>query len=118
MGETIERKNEIGVSMYRFVVNKVYMELLLNLEYGTQKINEIAKKHNISYFHLTTVLTEMQKEGIITRTLIPKSNAYDIALTKKGNRIVQELSRLKNAIEEVKVKGKNNEPEGQGGQDE
>jgi predicted transcriptional regulator len=99
--------NNLGCGIYRFVINKTYLNLLLNLEYGSSKINEMAKTSNISYFHLTNVLVELQKEGIITRTM--NLNSYDVFLTPKGTKLVKKLSELKCIIEEtdkdVKLKG-------------
>jgi DNA-binding HxlR family transcriptional regulator len=107
----MEENINIGCGTYRFVINKTNLNLLLNLEYGAAKINEMAKKVGMSYGHLTVVLQEFQKEGIILKKTAGKdessattAQSYDIELTPKGQKLTKALSLVKNIIEETDKK--------------
>lgn len=84
--------------MYRFVANKKYINLLIAIEEGEKKIRQLCKRVDMSYFHLTNVLQQWQKEGVIDRTR--DQNSLNITLTEKGKRIVKALLDFKTAVEE------------------
>ena len=84
--------------MYRFVANKKYISLLIAIEEGEKKIRQLCKRVDICYFHLTNVLQQWQKEGVIDRTR--DQNSLNITLTEKGKRIVKALLEFKTAVEE------------------
>ena len=86
--------------MYRFVIKKTYIDLLLSLQFGEKKIKECSDKIGMNYAHLTTVFNEFSKEGIINKDR--KDNSFDVSLTEKGKNICKCLLALKKAIEETK----------------
>lgn len=73
------------------------MDLLISLEMGEAKIKEVSKRVSMNYSHITIVLQQFQKDGIINK--VRKDKAFDISLTDKGKRVVDCLKRLKNIIE-------------------
>ena len=73
------------------------MDLLISLELGEAKIKEVSKRVSMNYFHISMVLQQWQKEGIINKVRQEKS--LDISLTKKGKLIVDCLKKLKNIID-------------------
>lgn len=86
-------------TMYRFVIKKTYIDLILSMQYGENKIIDCAKKIGINYAHLTMVFNEWVKEGIITKKR--KENSFDVSLTEKGKRICKCLENLKKAIDSI-----------------
>jgi len=82
------------------------VDLLISLELGEAKIKEVSKRVSMNYSHITMVLQQWQKEGIINK--VRKEKALDISLTDKGKKIVECLKKLKQAIdnyepEEIKI---------------
>ena len=53
--------------VYRFVINKVYLKLLIYLDRGEYKIKELAKYSGINYYHLTNVLNSFERDKIIVK---------------------------------------------------
>lgn len=102
--------------MYRFVINKKYVNLLIAMLDGEKKIRQMCKKVDISYFHLTNVLQQWQEEGVVNRTR--DQNSLDITLTEKGKRIVNALLQLKTAIEEEPEKEEQKEGEAEKAKEE
>jgi predicted transcriptional regulator len=94
-------ENSIGCATYRFIINKTYLNLLLSLEFGSAKMQELAKKGNMSYFHLINVIKELQKEGIVEKER--DIHSYDISLTEKGKKLVQGLLKVKSIIDESEI---------------
>ena len=85
--------------MYRYVLKKNYVELLLNLEEGETKLKALSKRIGIQYSHLVNVIDQFVKEGIVFKDK-KNERVLDLVLTDKGNRIVKALIELKKAIEE------------------
>ena len=83
--------------LYRFVIKKNYVNLLINLSYGEHTMMECSKFTGMNYAHLTIVLNEFVKEKIMQK--IRKNNSFCIELTNKGRKIVSCLQELKKIIE-------------------
>jgi len=98
------------IRIYRFVIKKTYLKLLLNLQFGEQKIKECSNKMGMNYAHLTTVFRELSKEGVINK--VRRENAFDVSLTKKGKKICECLAALKKAIEETPKEDKEETEDG------
>lgn len=84
--------------MYRFVVKRTHMDLLIGLSEGPEKLRETSKRIDMAYAHLNTVMQQFEKEKIVRKEKQPHS-AYDVVLTEKGEAIVNALIELKKSIE-------------------
>ncbi len=93
--------------MYRFVIRKNYLEMLIGLDNKKEKqtMDQLSKEGGVNYFHLTTVMRQFQQEGIINRE--QDKNVIKISLTEKGKKIVKCLREIKEILE-VKPKKNNN----------
>lgn len=69
----------------------------LNNKKEPQTMKQLSKDVGIVYAHLTTVLRQFQKEGIIQRH--QGKNIINISLTKKGEKIAFHLRELEKVIE-------------------
>ena len=87
----------MSYAVYRFIVKRGYMDIFLRLELEGAKIKDISKETQIVYRHLTTVLQEMQKNGLIDR--IPDKNMYEVVLTNKGKALCNVFKQLKKVVE-------------------
>ncbi len=81
----------------RFVMRRSYRELMISLEQGDKKIKELADHSGMAYQHLSSVLQEAQKEGIIDSKT--KDHSLNFNLTKKGEAIKELCVGLKACIE-------------------
>ncbi len=101
-------------AVYRFIVKKTYLNLFLSLDQGEQKIKEISKFSGIDYSHLSTVLQEFQKEGLLLRDRKDTARSYAVKLTEKGEALAKVLRDVKNVVEnwkeeeEIKLGTENN----------
>ena len=82
--------------MFRFVINQKYIKLLSEIKYKEKTMKELSKKCGMNYYHLTEVLNQFYKEGIITKTNI--KNTYYISLTDKGKNITDHLLEIQNIL--------------------
>ena len=81
----------------RFVMRRNYREIILALDGGDKKIKELADHSGMAYQHLSSVLQEAQKEGIITSK--KKDHSLNFNLTRKGEIIKELCVGLKVCIE-------------------
>lgn len=93
--------------MYRFLVKKNYLELLIGLKFKQSNIKECSVISNMNEGHLRIVFDQWSKEKIISRNQV-KTSSFSrpgdvIALTKKGEEIVDCLFELKKVIETEEV---------------
>lgn len=88
--------------MYRFVIKKPYVNLLLRLE-SPKTMGECAKESGMTYNHLCHVLRAWQQQAVIRREISKNSNEKIIHLTDKGQGIRKALFTLTQAID-VKAK--------------
>lgn len=81
----------------RFVMRRNYRELMISLEEGDKKINELAKHSGMAYQHLCSVMQEAQKENIIISKR--KDHSLNFNLTHKGEMIKELCIGLKMCVE-------------------
>jgi len=83
--------------MYRFVINPKYMNMIITLKAEKeQNLRNLSKKFDFNYGHLSNVMSQLFREGIIS-----KDTQHNIifGLTPKGLKIADCLINLKSAIE-------------------
>jgi len=87
--------------MYRFVINPKYMNMIITLKAEKeQNLRNLSKKFDFNYGHLSNVMSQLFREGIIS-----KDTQHNIifGLTPKGLKIADCLINLKSAIESKEV---------------
>ena len=86
-------------AVYRFVINKVYLNMLLHLETGKkQKLKEIASYSGVNYAHLSMVMQQLCQEGIIGKDVSGRS--YELSLTQKGQELIRNLKKVKAILDD------------------
>lgn len=83
--------------VYRFVINKVYLKLLIYLDRGEHKIKELAKYSGINYYHLSNVLNSFERDKIIVKK--QNNNFLEIKLTKRGRELIEVMKNLKRILD-------------------
>jgi len=78
------------------IINKKYMKLFISLDNKVMNIIQCSKKIGMTNPHLSKILKEFVKEGLI----IKKKNTYyrrsfDLILTEKGKSMAKLLRKLK-----------------------
>ena len=93
--------------MYRFIIKKPYLDLLLSIEYGNGKIKELRKKIGMSREHLINVFNQLIKENILSKEKTnERGNPDKYILTESGKKVVDCLKELVKAILEAKNESK------------
>jgi len=109
--------------MYRFIVSKKYVELLRKIAgSGKHDVLSISRETKMAYGHMSTVLTQFAKEGIVLkeRTNTGPGMKIDVSITSKGKTLIEFFNSIEETMEdesfanviesEREVKnGKNNE---------
>jgi len=96
-------------AMYRFVINETYLNMLLHIEEGEDKMKKLASYSGVNYFNMTIVMQEFEKEGIIEKNKDTKE--YSVTLTEKGKELMSALKKAKAILdgwEEYKTKEEKN----------
>ena len=91
--------------MYRFVVKKNYVNLLLGMGTGKYRIKDCAKISGMEYTHLTQVFNFFVSEGLMSRER--SGSGYDMCLTEYGQKVVNCLGELKKVIDDHEMEVKN-----------
>ncbi len=60
-------------------------------------LSKLAKGSDTTYVYVTKLVTQMQKEGLVT--IEPKGKKRMVRLTEKGMRVANAIHELKNIIE-------------------
>lgn len=74
--------------MYRFLMSKRYVKLLFAI--GTSKkknILQLSRVSDMTSSHLTIVMRQFEKEGIINK--VKSGREYDIELTETGKEVLE-----------------------------
>ncbi len=82
--------------MFRFVINPKYINLLSEIRYNEKTMKDLSKKCGMNYFHLTEVLNQFYREGIILKE--NRKNTYYISLTEKGQKITEHLLEIRSIM--------------------
>ena len=75
--------------MYRFIINPRYIQLFVELEKGTKTIADLARVMGANYAHLSTVIDQFHKEGLIIK--VRKQRTCEITVTAMGNAAAEHL---------------------------
>ena len=84
-------------AIYRFFMKKNYMDIMLDIFYGNNKLRDLAKKSGMSYAHLTIVSQSWEKDQMINRKF--KNNSFSISLTKHGKELCKQLIEFQKMVE-------------------
>ena len=82
--------------MYRFVINQKYIKLLASIRFEPKTIKQLSSISGLNYFHLTEVINQFYREGIINKE--NNKNTFYISLTEKGEKITDNLLAIDNII--------------------
>ena len=82
--------------MYRFVINPRYIRLFVALEKATLTVRELSKKTQTHYAHLTTVIGQFRREGIISTENV--KNTLEVTLTEKGKALAVHLFKINDIV--------------------
>lgn len=88
--------------MFRFIINRKYIDLLVSMMMTDRTIKEISKRIGMSYFHLTEVLNQFYKEGLLKKNV--DKNTYRFSLTEKGKKIVELLLEIQQIYKKGETK--------------
>ncbi len=88
--------------MYRFIINKQYVELLRKLaRSGKHDVLSISRETKMAYGHMSTVISQFAKEGIVVkeRTNEGPGMKVNISITEKGKIVINAFNKIEEAME-------------------
>lgn len=71
--------------------------ILLRDNENSWHLSKLAKSSDTTYVYVTKLITQLQKEGIVT--IEPKGKKRIVKLTEKGAKVANTIHELKNIIE-------------------
>lgn len=84
--------------MYRFVINKKYVDLLKSLDSKSKSeksVINLSRKTQISYACLSRVLKEFYKEGLVERQEFKgRAISLEYSLSEKGKEILKLFKKI------------------------
>ena len=86
-------------SIYRFMIKKTYIDLMLSFEYKQNfQIKELSKSSGMDYGYLVYVMGELEKEGYIYKKEV--LNHYELTITHRGRELLEVFKSLKKVVED------------------
>lgn len=82
--------------MFRFVINPRYIKLFVELEKRTLTVRALSKKLPMHYAHLTTVVGQFHREGIVETENV--KNTLEVCLTAKGRAMAALLFKMNELV--------------------
>ena len=89
--------------MYRFIVSKKYVELLRKIaSSGKHDVLSISRETKMAYGHMSTVLSQFSKEGIVLkeRTNEGPGMKIDVSITAKGKALIEFFDLIEETMED------------------
>ena len=77
--------------MYRFLMNLRYVKLLFSID-GDKKMHQLSKESNMTTSHLSNVMDQFRREGIIEKE--KKGREVEIRITDKGQELIEILKKF------------------------
>ena len=81
--------------MYRFLAQKRYIRLMFII--NGKNIRQLSREVDMTTSHLSNVVDQFQKEGLVTKT--KKGREVDIAITEKGKELIEVLRQYSEIAE-------------------
>lgn len=99
--------------MYRFIINKRYVNLLKAIARpGKHDILEISRETGITYSRMSNLIMQFAREGLVikNRSKEGPGKKLDVSITKKGDGVIEAFNKIDEIMKEgIPVNGIKNE---------
>jgi len=86
--------------MYRFLTSRRYVNLMFAIDSVKRKnISQLSKESGFHGGHLTTVMRQWEKEGVIQK--VKSGREFDIEFTSKGKEFLELMKKFDKLCKEI-----------------